>query len=226
MRFHDDGTRWELVRALAVVAFALGLVALLVWGHPSQTFVTVVWVVSYASLIVKDLGVRLAFLATVAICMLAVPFPYALVLLIQLPPVVFGFTPFHVHVYFVRSLYGALAGAGFGFTAFKDRVEGTADEILPNLGRPGYRLRWGKLFDPSYGFRAVTSTWPPATPNWPRSRVPAFPCRSSASSSGRTGWCSFSTAATSRRSPQVRRARPTTRCTSVRRSVPVPAVRS
>jgi Caspase domain len=149
MGFRGTGTLGDLVTPWRVVgAFGfIGLFAYLLWGHPGNAVVTIVWAVSYAALIVKDLGVRLAFVTTAAIGVSVVPLLYALVLLIQLPLVVSGLTPFHAHVYFVRSLYGALAGAAIGFFAFKDRAESMAEEMVPKLARPGYRVRWGQLFD-------------------------------------------------------------------------------
>ncbi len=148
MRFRDTATAWELAAASLIVALIiLGVAALTRWVHPGSTLATIVWAVCYVGLIVKDLGARLAFVVTAAICISVVPFLYALVLFIQLPLVAFGLTPFHAHVLFVRSLYGALVGASVAFFAFRERAEAMADEILPNLGRSGYRLRWGEMFN-------------------------------------------------------------------------------
>jgi hypothetical protein len=148
MRTREPGDiLWSVVAVLIGAVIILGFALLTRWIPLDKPVWTVVWTASYVVLIVKDLGVRLAFVATVALCVTAVPFLYALVLFIQLPLVVFGLTPFHAHVYFVRSLYGALAAAAIAFFAFKDRAESTADDIAKNLRRSGYRLRWGELFN-------------------------------------------------------------------------------
>jgi hypothetical protein len=61
---------------------------------------------------IKDPESRVIMASGLVVFLLGVPLIYLLVLLIQIPMLALGLVPFRAHTYFVRSIFGALAGTG------------------------------------------------------------------------------------------------------------------